>query len=155
MSEAERLTVEIQALPEGEGLALPSYMTDGAAGCDLRAAVGESEPLTLQPGERALVSAGFCMALPQGFEAQIRPRSGLAVDHGIGCLNAPGTIDADYRGPVCVLLINLGRETFVVRRGDRIAQMIISRVERAQFRRTQALDATTRGGGGFGSTGKL
>ncbi|MBC5805417.1 MAG: dUTP diphosphatase [Candidatus Eremiobacter antarcticus] len=155
MSEVHRLTVEIQPLPEGDGLALPSYMTDGAAGCDLRAAVSESDPLTLQPGQRALVPAGFCMALPQGFEAQIRPRSGLAVEHGIGCLNAPGTIDSDYRGPVCVLLINLGREPFVIRRGDRIAQMIISRVERVEFRRTQTLDATARGGGGFGSTGKL
>ncbi len=153
MSGADGLTVEIQALPEGEGLPLPSYMTDGAAGCDLRAAL--SEPLTLEPGGRALVPAGFSMALPQGFEAQIRPRSGLAVDHGIGCLNAPGTIDADYRGPVCVLLINLGGEPFVIRRGDRIAQMIISKVERVAFQRTSALGATARGGGGFGSTGKL
>jgi len=145
------LRVELQMLPEGEGLPLPAYMTAGSAGCDLHAAV--TADVTIPPGERALIPAGFCMALPHGFEAQIRPRSGLAVRHGVTCLNTPGTIDADYRGPVCVLLANLGAEPFVVHRGDRIAQMVIARVERAEFCAAEALEATARASGGFGSTG--
>ena len=145
------VTIDIHILPEGQGLPLPTYMTHGSAGCDLYAAIaGET---TLKPGERALIPAGFCMALPEGFEAQIRPRSGLAVKHGVTCLNTPGTIDADYRGPVCVLLINLGEAPFTIRRGDRIAQMLVSRVERAEFRETERLDVTLRAAGGFGSTG--
>jgi dUTP pyrophosphatase len=145
------VTVDIQVLPEGQGLPLPTYMTDGSAGCDLYAAIADA--MTLAPGQRTLVPAGFCMALPQGFEAQIRPRSGLAVKHGITCLNSPGTIDADYRGPVCVLLVNLGQEPFTLRRGDRIAQMIVTRVERAGFRQAGNLEVTLRAAGGFGSTG--
>jgi dUTP pyrophosphatase len=145
------VTIEVQVLPEGQGLPLPTYMTHGSAGCDLYAAIPDEQ--MLRPGERALIPAGFCMALPEGFEAQIRPRSGLAVKHGVTCLNAPGTIDADYRGPVCVLLINLGQEVFTVRRGDRIAQMLVSRVERADFQEAERLDVTVRSSGGFGSTG--
>ncbi|HEV2037126.1 MAG TPA: dUTP diphosphatase [Candidatus Eremiobacteraceae bacterium] len=143
--------VDIQVLPEGQGLPLPTYMTQGSAGCDLYAAIADE--LVLRPGERALIPAGFCVALPEGFEAQIRPRSGLAVKYGVTCLNTPGTIDADYRGPVCVLLINLGQENFTLCRGDRIAQMLVSRVERAEFRETERLDVTLRAAGGFGSTG--
>jgi dUTP pyrophosphatase len=145
------VTIDLHVLPEGEGLPLPTYMTHGSAGCDLYAAIHDEK--ILQPGERALIPAGFCMALPEGFEAQIRPRSGLAVKHGVTCLNTPGTIDADYRGPVSVLLINLGDAPFKVRRGDRIAQMLVSRVERAEFRETERLDVTLRAAGGFGSTG--
>jgi len=145
------VTIDVSVLPEGQGLPLPTYMTHGSAGCDLYAAIHDEK--ILQPGERALIPAGFCMALPEGFEAQIRPRSGLAVKYGVTCLNTPGTIDADYRGPVCVLLINLGNAPFTVRRGDRIAQMLVSRVERAEFRETERLDVTLRAAGGFGSTG--
>src|SRR5579864_8397161 len=145
------LTIDIQVLPEGRGLPLPTYMTHGSAGCDLYAAL--EDQITIEPGARALIPAGFCMALPHGYEAQIRPRSGLAVKHGVTCLNTPGTIDADYRGPVCVLLINLGEVPFTLQRGDRIAQMLVSRVERAQFRETERLDVTLRAAGGFGSTG--
>ncbi len=145
------VVVDIQVLPEGQGLPLPTYMTHGSAGCDLHAAIADE--LVLRPGERALIPAGFCVALPEGFEAQIRPRSGLAVKHGVTCLNTPGTIDADYRGPVCVLLINLGQENFTISRGDRIAQMLVSRIERAEFRETERLDVTLRAAGGFGSTG--
>jgi dUTP pyrophosphatase len=145
------LTVKLSVLPEGEGLPLPTYMTDASAGCDLYAAL--ERPLTLAPGERALIPAGFCMALPDGYEAQIRPRSGLATKHGVTCLNTPGTIDADYRGPICVLLINLGSQPYTITRGDRIAQMIIAPVERAQFKRAEELSVTLRATGGFGSTG--
>ena len=145
------LRVELQVLPEGRGLPLPSYMTSGSAGCDIYAAVNEAT--TLHPGERSLIPAGFCMALPEGFEAQIRPRSGLAMKHGVTCLNSPGTIDADYRGPVCVVLINHGQEPYIVERGDRIAQMVISRVERAEFSQADTLGPTVRATGGFGSTG--
>jgi dUTP pyrophosphatase len=145
------LRVEIQVLPEGRGLPVPSYMTPGSAGCDIYAAIDAD--LTLQPGQRSLVPAGFCMALPTGFEAQIRPRSGLAMKHGVTCLNSPGTIDADYRGPVCVLLINHGHEPFIVHRGDRIAQMVVAHVERAEFTQSDELNVTARATGGFGSTG--
>lgn len=148
---SRRVKIDIKVLPEGEGLPMPTYMTDGSAGCDLYAAVNES--ITLAAGQRELVPAGFCMALPEGYEAQIRPRSGLAVRHGVTCLNTPGTIDADYRGPVCVLLINLGSEPFVISRGDRIAQMIVGPVERADFNVVAELSGTPRADGGFGSTG--
>jgi len=148
---SQSIAIDIQVLPEGRGLPLPAYMTKGSAGCDLYAAIVDD--LIMHPGERVLVPAGFSMALPEGFEAQIRPRSGLAVKHGVTCLNTPGTIDADYRGPVCVLLINLGHESFTIRRGDRIAQMIVARVERAEFRESERLDVTLRAARGFGSTG--
>lgn len=151
MNNGAHLIIDVQILPEGVGLPLPAYMTDDAAGCDLLAAVRED--VVLAPGQRALIPAGFCMELPRGVEAQIRPRSGLAIKHGVTCLNAPGTIDADYRGPVCVILINHGGEPFVVRRGGRIAQMVIARVERAELRATESLGTTNRAGGGFGSTG--
>jgi dUTP pyrophosphatase len=146
-----RVRVALKRLPEGEGLPAPEYMTAHAAGADLCAAVREE--LTLLPGARALVPTGFSIALPQGFEAQIRPRSGLALRGGVTILNAPGTIDADYRGPVQVLLTNLGAEPVVIRRGDRIAQMVVAPVARAAFEEVAALPETERGEGGFGSTG--
>ncbi|WP_122467013.1 dUTP diphosphatase [Brevundimonas lutea] len=141
-------------LPHGHGLDLPGYATEGAAGMDLRAAVSEDAPITLAPGARALVPTGLTIALPPGFEAQVRPRSGLALKHGITCLNSPGTIDADYRGEVGVILANLGAETFVVTRGERIAQMVIARYERIAWAEVDSLDDTARGSGGFGSTGR-
>ena len=144
--------VQILRLPHSEGLALPAYETKGAAGMDLRAAV--TEPLTLAPGARAAVPTGLAFAVPQGFEAQIRPRSGLAFKHGITCLNTPGTIDSDYRGEVKVILINLGQEPFVIERGDRIAQIIIAPVVQAELLEVETLDVTLRGLGGFGSTGR-
>ena len=147
----ETVAVSIAIAPEGEGLPLPAYMSADAAGCDLFAAIDGD--LTLAPGARSLVSAGFSMALPSGYEAQIRPRSGLALRHGVTCLNSPGTIDADYRGTVCVILANLGNEPFVVRRGDRIAQMIVAPVVRARFETTTSLPQSARDAGGFGSTG--
>lgn len=143
--------VLVRRLPHGAGLPLPAYLTPGAAGCDLAAAVGE--PLLLGPGERALVPTGFCLALPAGWEAQVRPRSGLALRHGVTCLNSPGTIDADYRGEVQVLLVNLGREPFAVSRGDRIAQLVVQPVTRATWHEADELPPTDRGCGGFGSTG--
>jgi len=120
---------------------------------DLRAAVADSEPVTLAPGHRAMIPTGLTIALPAGYEAQVRPRSGLAAKHGITCLNSPGTIDADYRGEVKVILINLGQEAFVIKRGERIAQMIIASVTRAELKVVAELDETKRGSGGFGSTG--
>ncbi len=135
-----------------EDLPLPEYATPGAAGMDLRAAVDAE--LTLYPGERRLVPAGIRVALPEGYEAQVRPRSGLAVRHGIGMVNAPGTIDCDYRGQVCVLLVNLGQEPFTVHRGDRIAQMVVAPVTRVEWESVEALPDSTRGEGGFGHTGR-
>lgn len=146
-------TVQVVRLPHGAGLDLPSYETKGAAGMDLRAAVAEDAPLTLEPGKRALVPTGFVFEIPEGFEAQIRPRSGLAFKHGITCLNTPGTIDSDYRGEVKVLLVNLGEETFAVTRGMRIAQMVIAPVVQARVLEVSDASQTTRGAGGFGSTG--
>jgi len=143
--------VALKRLPEGEGLPAPAYMSDLAAGADLCAAVAEE--LTLQPGARTLVPTGFSIALPPGYEAQIRPRSGLALRNGVTCLNSPGTIDADYRGPVQVLLANLGSEPVVIRRGDRIAQMVVAPVSHADFEEVAELPQTQRGEGGFGSTG--
>jgi dUTP pyrophosphatase len=145
--------VDIQRLAHGQTLPLPGYETPGAAGMDLRAAMDEQEPLTLRPGARAMIPTGFCIAVPEGFEAQVRPRSGLAARAGVTCLNSPGTIDSDYRGEVKVILANLGEEDFVVRRGDRIAQMVIAPVVQARWREVDSLDETTRGAGGFGSTG--
>jgi dUTP pyrophosphatase len=148
------ITVSVAPLPHFEGLALPAYETAEAAGMDLRAAVDSSAPITLAPGERAMVPTGLTIALPSGYEAQVRPRSGLAAKHGVTCLNTPGTIDADYRGEVKVILINLGQESFVVRRGERIAQMIVAPVTRAELNVVAELDGTERGSGGFGSTGR-
>ncbi|HTU82465.1 MAG TPA: dUTP diphosphatase [Candidatus Acidoferrales bacterium] len=146
-----RVRVALQRLPEGEGLPLPAYMSEHAAGADLCAAVRNE--LTLAPGARALVPTGFAIALPDGFEAQVRPRSGLALRSGVTCLNSPGTIDADYRGQVQVVLANLGSESVVIRRGDRIAQLVVAPVSRAAFEPVDLLPETRRGDGGFGSTG--
>ncbi len=145
--------VEIVRLAHAADLPLPAYETPGSAGMDLRAAVPEEEPLVLRPGDRALAPTGLAIAVPAGYEAQVRPRSGLAIRSGVTCLNTPGTIDSDYRGEVKVILANLGEENFVVRRGDRIAQLVICPVVQARWRETSALDDTSRGGGGFGSTG--
>ena len=147
------LTVQIKTLAHFGDLALPAFETDLAAGADLRAAVDAPHPLVLSPGHRALVPTGFAMALPAGYEAQIRPRSGLAYKHGVTCLNTPGTIDADYRGEVKVLLINHGHEDFTIQRGERIAQMIIAPITQPAFDVVTELDDTVRGAGGFGSTG--
>ena len=146
-------TLRIQRLPHADGLALPAYETTGSAGMDLRAAVPEDAPLTLKPGARALVPTGLTIALEQGYEAQVRPRSGLALKHGLTCLNSPGTIDSDYRGEVGVILINHGQEPFIIRRGERIAQMVVARHEQAELVEVETLDETVRGSGGFGSTG--
>jgi dUTP pyrophosphatase len=146
--------IAVVRLPHAEGLPLPAYETPGSAGMDLRAAVPEHEPMTLRPGARALVPTGLCMAIPLGFEVQVRPRSGLAAKHGVTCLNTPGTVDSDYRGEVKVILVNLGEEDVVVRRGDRIAQMIVAPVVQAVWLETESLDETARGTGGFGSTGR-
>ncbi len=143
--------VALKRLPESQDLPLPSYMSDLAAGADLYAAVHDD--VTLEPGARALVPTGIAIALPPGYEAQIRPRSGLALKSGVTCLNTPGTIDADYRGHVQVLLINLGKEPAVIKRGDRIAQMIVAPVNRAEFTVVEELPDSLRGANGFGSTG--
>lgn len=140
-------------LPHAQGLALPAYASEGAAGADLSAAIADPDGITLAPGERALVPTGFALQLPAGYEAQVRPRSGLAIRHGVTVLNSPGTIDADYRGEVQVILINLGSEPFTLRRGDRIAQLVAAPVSRAAFVEEVSLDETKRGAGGFGSTG--
>ena len=145
--------LRIKRLPHGEGLPLPAYQSALAAGFDLTAAVPEDTPLIIAPGARALVPTGLAMALPEGFEAQVRPRSGLAMKHGLTVLNTPGTIDADYRGEVQVLLINLGDGPVLVTRGMRIAQCVIATVTRAVFADVETLDQTARGAGGFGSTG--
>lgn len=147
-------TVPIMRLPHGEGLPLPAYETAQAAGMDLRAAVPEDEPFVLRPGSRHPVPTGLAFALPAGFEGQVRPRSGLAAKHGVTCLNTPGTIDADYRGEVKVILINLGEEDFTIRRGERIAQLVIAPVVQAAWAETASLEDTARGAGGFGSTGR-
>lgn len=146
-----RPAVTVVRLPEGAGLPLPTYMSAGAAGADIVAAVDGD--LVLAPGARALVPTGFALEVPAGFEVQVRPRSGLALRSGITCLNTPGTIDSDYRGPVGVILVNHGDEPFVVRRGDRIAQLIVAPVVQADFREAAALAPSMRGEGGFGSTG--
>jgi len=147
-------TIAIKQLPHGIGLPLPSYESSGAAGMDLYAAVAQDQPLVLKPGQRDLVATGISMALQQGFEAQIRPRSGLAIKHGLTCLNTPGTIDSDYRGEIKVILINLGDQDFTISRGERIAQMVIAPVIQANWREVDELPQTVRGAGGFGSTGR-
>ena len=147
------VSIEIKPLENFAGLELPHYETALAAGADLRAAVPEDTPIILVTGARVLVPTGFAMALPAGYEAQIRPRSGLAYKHGVTCLNTPGTIDADYRGEVKVLLINHGAEPFTIRRGERIAQMVIAPVTQGTFDQVEVLSETKRGAGGFGSTG--
>jgi dUTP pyrophosphatase len=146
--------VEICQLPHGEGLARPAYQSAHAAGLDLLAAVPQDAPLVLLPGRHALVPTGLTIALPPGYEAQVRPRSGLAARHGVTVLNSPGTIDADYRGEIGVLLINHGEAPFSIRRGERIAQMVIAAVARAELVPADRLSATDRGDGGFGSTGR-
>lgn len=151
MSQQKPVTIALTRLPSSEGLALPSYATEHSAGMDLLAAVTENQ--TLAPGARMLVPTGLSIALPEGYEAQVRPRSGLAFKHGISLVNSPGTIDADYRGEVGVLLINLGQEPFVIERGMRIAQMVIAPYSRASFSEVLELPSTDRGQGGFGSTG--
>jgi dUTP pyrophosphatase len=140
-------------LPHADGLALPSYETAGAAGMDLRAAVPDDRPVLILPGKRMLVPTGFILEIPERFEGQVRPRSGLALKHGITCLNTPGTIDSDYRGEVKVLLVNLGDEDFLVERGMRIAQLVIAPVVQATIEERSLAGATGRGAGGFGSTG--
>ncbi len=144
------IDIELRRLPHGEGLPEPAYATEGAAGLDIVAA----EELTLAPGARHAVATGFAIAIPTGYEVQVRPRSGLALKHGITCLNTPGTIDEDYRGEVKIILANLGHEPFVVRRGERIAQLVPAPVLKAAFREVEALSETGRGVGGFGSTGQ-
>lgn len=144
------IRIAIQRLPHGEGLPLPAYATDGAAGMDVVAA----EELTLAPGARHAVATGFAMAIPPGYEVQVRPRSGLALKHGVTCLNTPGTIDSDYRGEVKVILANLGDAPFAIARGDRIAQLVPAPVQHASLDEVATLDETARGSGGFGSTGR-
>lgn len=144
--------VALQVQPEGEGLELPAYATAGAAGMDLRAAVRAE--VTLAPGARALISCGIRIALPEGYEAQVRPRSGLALRHGVTVANAPGTIDSDYRGTVSVILVNLGDEPFVIRRGERIAQLVVAPVTRVELTVVDDLPESARGAGGFGHTGR-
>lgn len=148
-----RPPLRLVRLANGADLELPSYETRGAAGMDLRAAVPSGEPLTLQPGERTLVPTGFIFEVPQGYEAQIRPRSGLAIKNGVTCLNSPGTVDSDYRGEVKVILANLGQEVFIIERGMRIAQMVIAPVTQVVVSEVTETSQTARGVGGFGSTG--
>lgn len=147
------VTLRILRLPHGASLPLPAYHSAHASGLDLRAALPEAEPLTLAPGARALVPTGLVVELPQCCEGQIRPRSGLALKAGVTVLNSPGTVDADYRGEVMVLLVNLGAEPFIVARGDRIAQLVVARVEPMRIEAVEELPGTARGQGGFGSTG--
>ncbi|HEX8663761.1 MAG TPA: dUTP diphosphatase [Beijerinckiaceae bacterium] len=147
------MAVRCRRLPHGEGLPLPAYETAGAAGLDLLAANPENSPILIERLSRALVPTGLAVALPQGYEGQIRPRSGLALKYGVTVLNSPGTVDADYRGEVMVLLVNLGAEPFRVVRGMRIAQFVVARVERVALEEASALGGTDRAGGGFGSTG--
>jgi dUTP pyrophosphatase len=144
------IDIQLQWLPHGKGLPVPTYATDGAAGLDVVAA----EDMILEPGQRHAVATGFAIALPSGYEVQVRPRSGLALKHGITCLNTPGTIDEDYRGEVKVILANLGSEPFAVRRGERVAQLVPAPVLKAAFREVETLEETVRGAGGFGSTGQ-
>jgi dUTP pyrophosphatase len=147
------VTLRVKRLPHGEGLPLPSYQSTHAAGLDVVAGVPETVPVELEPGARALIPTGFALEIPVGYEAQIRPRSGLAIKHGVTLLNTPGTIDADYRGELMVILINYGSERFIVRRGDRIAQLVIGPVAQVAVVAVDALTDTDRGRGGFGSTG--
>ena len=148
------VNVAVLPLPHFEGLQLPAYETAGSAGMDVRAAVPEGEPMVLTPGARAMVPTGLSVAIPQGFEIQVRPRSGLAAKHGLTCLNTPGTIDSDYRGEIKVILVNLGQEAFTIQRGERIAQLVLAPVTRLAWQAVDSLDETERGAGGFGSTGR-
>ncbi|MEO8430315.1 MAG: dUTP diphosphatase [Acidobacteriota bacterium] len=148
----KELVVPISVLPHGEGLDLPAYATAGAAGCDLRAAVPSTR--VLAPGERGLVETGIAVAIPEGFEGQVRMRSGLSVRHGLAVLNAPGTIDSDYRGEIKVIVVNLGAEPVAVERGDRVAQLVFAPVVRARFEPVEKLPPSARDAGGFGSTGR-
>ena len=148
------VNVAVRPLPHFEGLQLPAYETIGSAGMDVRAAVPEGEPIVLAPGERNMVPTGLSVAIPQGYEIQVRPRSGLAAKHGLTCLNTPGTIDSDYRGEIKVILINLGQEAFTIQRGERIAQLVLAPVTRLVWQSVDTLDETDRGAGGFGSTGR-
>jgi dUTP pyrophosphatase len=148
------VVVDVRQLPHAEGLALPAYQSADAAGLDLLAAIPHDAPLDLAPGTYAMIPTGLVIALPSGFEAQVRPRSGLAAKHGVTVLNSPGTVDADYRGEVNVLLINHGKDTFTIRRGERIAQMVIAPVVQAQLAAATSIAPTARGSGGFGSTGR-
>lgn len=155
LEESASVAVKIRQFPHGEGLPLPAYQSAGAAGADLCAAIAPDSKIFIEPGSRLLVPTGIGMQLPEGFEAQVRPRSGLALQHGVTVLNAPGTIDCDYRGEIGVLLVNLGSEPFEIVRGARIAQLVIAPVNRAVFVPAQALADTPRGTGGYGSTGSL
>jgi dUTP pyrophosphatase len=148
------IKIDVRQLPHGQGLGLPAYQSALAAGLDLLAAVPEDAPAVLAPGKYALIPTGLSIALPPGFEAQVRPRSGLAARHGVTVLNTPGTVDADYRGEICVLLVNHGDEPFAVRRGERIAQLVIAPVVRAELLPATFLPSTDRSSGGFGSTGR-
>ncbi|MCF8084227.1 MAG: dUTP diphosphatase [Deltaproteobacteria bacterium] len=147
----DTISIKVKMLDKGKDLPMPAYASEGASGMDIRACV--EAPVLLQPGETRLIPTGLTVSVPQGYEAQMRPRSGLALHHGIGMLNAPGTIDSDYRGEVGVILVNWGRNPFQVRRGDRIAQMVLSKVYRAEWREVEDLDETPRGMGGFGHSG--
>ncbi|PKM79896.1 MAG: dUTP diphosphatase [Firmicutes bacterium HGW-Firmicutes-14] len=148
----DQVKILVKRTESGKGIPLPGYMTEGAAGMDLYAAVERQE--VLQPGEIKLIPTGLAISLPEGYEAQIRPRSGLALKHGITMVNTPGTIDADYRGEIGLIMINLGKAPFEINRGDRVAQMVVNRIARAVFREAADLDDTSRNSGGFGSTGK-
>ena len=150
----DRIDVSLRLLPHSVGLELPRYETEQSAGMDLRAAVPEDEPVKLQPGQRALVPTGLQIALPAGHEAQVRPRSGLSIRNGVTVLNAPGTIDADYRGEIQVILINHGQQPFVITRGERIAQLIVAKHEHVEWVHAEELEETERGEGGFGHTGR-
>jgi len=150
----ERLTIGLVWLDHGRGLDLPRQQTEGAAGMDIAAALAPGEVIEIAPGRMAMIPTGFAMGLPEGYEAQIRPRSGLAARYGVTVLNAPGTVDADYRGEVKVMLINHGEHSFALRRGERIAQMVVAQVSRVEFELRETLDATERGEGGHGSTGR-
>jgi len=147
----ERIVIKIKRLKSGIGLPLPDYETEGASGMDLRASV--TEPVLMEPGEIKLIPTGMAISIPPGYEGQIRPRSGLALKHGIGLINSPGTIDSDYRGEIAVIMINWGDKTFTIRHGDRIAQMIIGKIHRADLMEVDNLDSTKRGDGGFGHSG--
>ena len=149
-----KVIVSVRPLPHFEGLDLPAYETIGSAGMDVRAAVSQEDPILLQAGERAMIPTGLSVAIPQGYEIQVRPRSGLAAKHGLTCLNTPGTIDSDYRGEIKVILVNLGQDAFTIQRGERIAQLVLAPVTQLAWEEVDALDETDRGAGGFGSTGR-
>ena len=151
---ATDITVEVQVLASAHGLALPAYQTAHAAGLDLLAAIRDDAPVTVAPGHRVLVPTGLILAIPPGYEAQVRPRSGLALKHGVTVLNSPGTIDADYRGEIAVILINHGEEPFVIKRGERIAQLVFAPVTQGRLAVVTSVSPTERGSGGFGSTGR-